>query len=300
MSLQTHLVEIGPDQLARDEWLDLAVENARAAVILGKDKLLSKQALYMTQQSIEAATKALARNTGMSHKDIRTWGHNNLNLFLFLLEQFVASTKSSTYVDNLLALSAGLNDYNSTEKLQRVIELTISPKDSQDLARDKKKAASEFFSSMLTTTPEDLLVLLNVLVTLDGILTANHVDALKERLTNAPYFVEVPHYDETFAEAVGHQIIEQCRTRVQNLKIKKFKLEMGTVAEQVILGWLEEAIAEHGKDQFRAELEAEGGKIVFTPQNFMEILVLPKPESTEGVGRVSVLKRQEGAPLNLG
>ena len=26
----------------------------------------------------------------------------------------------------------------------------------------------------------------------------------------------------------------------------------------------------------------------------------PKPESTEGVGRVSVLKRQEGAPLNLG
>ena len=25
-----------------------------------------------------------------------------------------------------------------------------------------------------------------------------------------------------------------------------------------------------------------------------------KPESTEGVGRVSVLKRQEGAPLNLG
>ena len=26
----------------------------------------------------------------------------------------------------------------------------------------------------------------------------------------------------------------------------------------------------------------------------------PKPESTEGVGRVSVLKRQEGTPLNLG
>ena len=29
-------------------------------------------------------------------------------------------------------------------------------------------------------------------------------------------------------------------------------------------------------------------------------LSIAKPESTEGVGRVSVLKRQEGAPLNLG
>ena len=27
---------------------------------------------------------------------------------------------------------------------------------------------------------------------------------------------------------------------------------------------------------------------------------LPKPESTEGGRRVSVLKRQEGAPVNLG
>ena len=31
-----------------------------------------------------------------------------------------------------------------------------------------------------------------------------------------------------------------------------------------------------------------------------ELRVFAKPESTEGVGRVSVLKRQEGAPLNLG
>ena len=32
----------------------------------------------------------------------------------------------------------------------------------------------------------------------------------------------------------------------------------------------------------------------------MEAPVGPKPESTEGGGWVSVLKRQEGAPLNLG
>ena len=31
-----------------------------------------------------------------------------------------------------------------------------------------------------------------------------------------------------------------------------------------------------------------------------DVLMGGKPESTEGVGRVSVLKRQEGAPLNLG
>ena len=34
--------------------------------------------------------------------------------------------------------------------------------------------------------------------------------------------------------------------------------------------------------------------------NFLRRLCLPKPESTEGGRRVSVLKRQEGAPVLLG
>ena len=36
------------------------------------------------------------------------------------------------------------------------------------------------------------------------------------------------------------------------------------------------------------------------PTESFKIWSVVKPESTEGVGRVSVLKRQEGAPLNLG
>ena len=48
------------------------------------------------------------------------------------------------------------------------------------------------------------------------------------------------------------------------------------------------------------EIILEVEAILNNPDATKADLKLAKPESTEGVGRVSVLKRQEGAPLNLG
>ena len=98
------------------------------AVDLAKKPRFRKQALYHTQQSMEDATKGIARAAGISHDDLREHSHNYPYLFFLLLDTIITDSDGIQYSNELLSpYYANQEEYDAKTRLGNMINLTSSP-----------------------------------------------------------------------------------------------------------------------------------------------------------------------------
>ena len=148
-------------QEAVTQWIEVARTNAEAASrLLGKNPLRT-HALYWIQQSMEAATKALARSKGKSHEEV--YGHNLLELLLSTLQKTIEDSDGTEYANYMISqhyYKAG--EYDVADHLQRALSLASSPNKTEQQNQEQKQIASKLYESALTASPEEVEILLNL------------------------------------------------------------------------------------------------------------------------------------------
>ena len=216
------------------EWLKLASENARAAVLLAEAGGLERQALYMAQQSMETAAKGLARRVGMSYEDIKVERHNLLHLYAKTLDLVVSGTDTASRLDKLLSrLSVQGEAYNTLDKLQHMLALTASPIDE----KHRETIAREFFAEMMTASPEVVKTLLTVLEkTYDIVDTAISNSTLIENLVTKPLVLRAPRSGRKVARHMASQILKQVDNR------QRMKRDVSLLLQDVVPRMMAEVI----------------------------------------------------------
>ena len=125
------------------EWFELAWENAECAVLLSKRARLRKQALYMTQQSMEAATKGIATAVGIPRREITKRGHNNLNIFLLFMERVLAAMPDVDRINDVLSSHSTNNEpYDAAAKISNILNLTSDPRNRRKLSKSQKDSTT--------------------------------------------------------------------------------------------------------------------------------------------------------------
>ena len=239
------------------EWFELAVGNAKSAVLLGKKSDLLLQALYMTQQSMEATTKGLARIVGEPHRELRTWRHNNLRLFVWIVNQIVTLSESESYISVVLSsYNSDHRYYRTVQQLQNMLELTASPRESQKMSEAKSVAAREFFTSMLQMPPGGVRFMLDLLSKLDNTIKSMYDShPFLGQLKDAPFALNMPSTNENFSESCVRQILAQCQERGSNLNRDQVAL-VHKLGPQIV----KSSLYGIGLDQIRSDLEANNGQ----------------------------------------
>ena len=249
MRISAQLGDLESRHKSIGEWVDLAVDNADAALLLAKKDALRTQALYMVQQSMEAATKALARSAGMSHKEI--WGHNNLELFMLYHQKLIIDSGSEVYINHMI--STYLRDaegYDVMQHLQNMLLLLPSPS-----KRRRKKAGNRLFESALTTSQTEVKSLLDLLEELGrAIREAPVLDTLKNQLTNTQFSLNVSESTSDPARSVIDQILVQTLGTIPDKQQHEF--------EQMLLVEAGRMIASEVSDHSGGNIAFSGDEIL--------------------------------------
>ncbi len=253
------------------EWLNLASSNAGAAILLAEEEGLERQALYMTQQTMEVATKGLARGAGISHNAVRETGHDNLYLLLLAVEEIIAATDALPFVDSLLSrFKINGKRYNTGKQLRKMITLSGKPQK----AGDQEREAREFFEEMLTMSPDNVGKLLGILESVDSIIDRILNDnALVQAVTSAPFILEFPSSNTHVVAIANSKLNAQVMRRLKNWKM--------TNAQRIYIQGLtykvlSSMVAAKGVDQFRAEVEAVGGRFYFPKERLVRLYDVSK------------------------
>ena len=215
--------------IAVGEWFDLASSNAKAAVVLSKRESLQRQSLYIAQQSMEAATKGLARARGIPHDQLRKWGHNNFNLFFWVIDEIVKTTESAQFIDSILSthdLQSAAADV--TTRLQDIFNLTASPKDTRRMKPEVQAKASALYESMLLLPPEAVKILTGVLKRTSKFRQHPNIVSLIAALTKSPFVLESPSASEDFVESLAQQVLSQCQSRGATRSLNEEQLNLLT------------------------------------------------------------------------
>lgn len=253
------------------DWLKLASRNAKAAVRLAQAEDLQTHALYMTQQTMEAATKGLARGAAKSHSDVREAGHENLNLLGLVVNDVLIATDAVSFVDSTLSrYKINGKPYNVREQLRRMITLSGKPQK----AGDQEQEARDFFEQLMTASPEDAKKLLEMLESTDNIIDKIlNDDVLVKAATGAPFTLKLPSSNDKLASVATTQLNTQVTRRVKNRNLTQ---------EQRIYIWkaafkvLSSIIITKGAEQFRKEIEDAGGKFYFPKENLVRLYDVSK------------------------
>ena len=235
------------------EWFDLASTNAAAAVLLSSHQSLRRQSLYMTQQSMETATKGLARARGVPHEQFRKWGHNNLNLFIWVVNEVVTTTGSAPFIDAILSTDrTQRNQADVVTRLQDMFNLTASPKDAMRMGSDIEGRARAFYESMLLLPPQAVILLTGILIRASKFREDPNIAGLVAALTKSPFVLESPSAGEDFVESLTQQVLSQCQSRGATKSLnEEQKNLLASLAPQVIRN----SIPTDGEQQFRLEIE---------------------------------------------
>ena len=190
------------------EWVCLAVWNADAASLLARKATLHPQALYMVQQSMEAATKALARSAGKSHNDI--YGHELLNLLFWTQQTVIQDMSAVEYANHMLATyHYKTENYDVIQHLQDVLSLTSPPSKRGQLDNKQKESADRLFESALTAPPKEVELLLDYLDRSEKLVRS--VSEHLKPLTNKRLSLDLSLSDRDPTNSLIQQIINQCR-----------------------------------------------------------------------------------------
>ena len=249
---------------AAGEWFELASKHARAAVLLAEAEGLETNALYMTQQSMEAGAKGIARGTGLTHREVR--GHNNLHLFIRVVHEAVKVPETATHIDNLLAKhSVKGESYSPVGQLHAVLKRTTPQRD----AGDQEKEAEEFFESMLTVPSKDVAIMLKLLKDLEGMVEA-FVNRWAPKVAGSPFVLKAPPSSKDLTTAISQQLVTQITHRLRSLsKTESF------LARKPIRQLVAAAIAAKGEEQFRSELAATGWRYSISRNEVAKSLDVP-------------------------
>ena len=248
--------QVESQALAREamgEWLDVASEHAEVSRLLARR--FPKHALYMTQQSMEAATKGLARGMGASHEEVRRWGHQNFNLFFWLVENMVR-LGASPHIDEILASHGVAHpEKDVLTRLQEMVLRTANPmrlEDSMD-----REVAREFYGSMLTIPPEPVVVLSDAFsrISKASRLTSAQRDIIRG-VTEKPLKLRVPSGSNDIIRSLATQVCSQVLERLEAAQLHTLD---STIVESLALKHMAQSFGAIGEENIRAELEKNLG-----------------------------------------
>ena len=207
--------EIAERQQRADAWIRLADKHIRAAKCQMRKSGQETLILYHLQQSMEMATKGLARATGIPHRKLKDdIGHNNLFLLIKIIEIVVDSFDGYEEINELLSnfYQEG-KDYDVTKHIHNVLSATASPK--QAKALDSEQYAKDIFTSALRLTPDEVSFLLS---SFDRIARAMVVPPkLLEgiiKLTADPVTIQIPEHGTNWIDDIASQASQQLLARI--------------------------------------------------------------------------------------
>ena len=251
------------------EWFDLAQCNAEAAVLLAEQPRLRCQSLYFTQQSMEAATKGLARNAGVPHDDFRTWSHNNLNLLLWCVDAVIESSGIANHIRKVFSTPPSNDEASDViMQLEAFLAKTADLSKVKKMGKQKENNAKNFFTYMITLPPEGVLTLLKLLTDVENNINQQRGASglFISMIAHSPFSVRtLPSNANVLTELVP-QILFQFQKRIPGEKMNNEQREL---ARKLISHMLECAIKEIGEVRFRAELKAMKWKIPLDHKQIM-------------------------------
>ena len=255
--------EILNRQKRAEEWISEAEKHIRVARLLLKKKKLQNIVLYHLQQSMEMATKGLARASGISHSELRKEiKHNNLFLFVKIVEIVVDSLDGYEQINEVLACfyQEGKN-YDSAKHIQDVLAATASPGNLQ--TSELKKYARKIFDSGMKMPPEEVKSLVD---SFDRAIRLMQVSSqaknLIRKLLATPIYLQTPAPEVNWMDDIINQVHQQLVGRVG---------ASPNPAAVALVKDLARNIAT--REEITAELKANNGKFCFDGDQFVKVTI---------------------------
>ena len=246
--------EIGRRRERAGEWIVEADKHIRAAKHLVKKDGLQTLTLSHIQQSMENATKGLARASGVEHKRLKSEiGHNNLFLFGKITEIVIDSLEGYEHANEILAtLYPQDENYDTSKRIGDMLAATASPKQVESFGA--RQYAKDIFTSAMSMTPGEVKFLLD---SFDRAFRAmrvpNQAKDLIRKLTADPVSVESPKSGSDWTDEITSQVARQLVTRI------------GARIDPILIAVIQDLVRNpaHSEQEIAAELEATGGKYYF-------------------------------------
>ena len=185
----------------------------------------------MLGQSMEAATKGMARGAGVSHEEVTKQGHNYFESFLVLQDTMYRKIGIAREVIDELDRQRTLRKWpvGGISELRILLERCIAPSSRKwkEVTADERKNAREFFSSMLLLSPESVSLLMNTWRTLNNrcrSLFEGSEALLKEKL-GREIVLSKPAPREDFLESICDQVIIECETKLFGAQVDQAQRE---------------------------------------------------------------------------
>ena len=255
------LQEIAERRQRADEWIRLADLHIRAARHQMKKHGHETLVLYHLQQSMEKATKGLARAAGIPHQRLKgDIGHNNLFLLVKVIEIVVDSFDGYEDINALLSnfYKEG-QDYDVTKHIHNVLSATASPK--QARALQSEQYAKDIFTSALKMTPGEVDSLLSSFnrIRRAMVIPPNFVEGIV-KLTADPVKIRIPESGSNWIDDIAIQASQQLLARIGAQASPALMGIIQNIAQESVRG------SELDEEAMIAELEANGGNFYFDGQ----------------------------------
>lgn len=250
------------------EWFALASENAECAVLLSKNPRLRKQALYMTQQSMEAATKGLASAAGISYEEIRKHRHNNLHIFLLFMERVLAAMPDVDYINAVLSSHSDGNErYDAAARIMDIINLTSAPRNREGLSKCERESATRFYNSMQLASSHDVASMLKLLSTIRATLRLTpDVQCLIKHITNTTFVMDPDASYDDISKSIAGQVIDRRQSYKTSRPLNKAEVALVKTMCQHLMNL---TVDREGDKQLRLELKANNGEFTLPASSFV-------------------------------
>lgn len=253
------------------EWFEVASKNAQCAVILSKHPRLRKQTLYMTQQSMEAATKGLATVVGIPYRELLKHGHNNLHIFLLVFQKYLDAMPDVYRINDVLSSHSADNEpYDAAARILDIINLSSTPRDRDKLDKSQKQSATRFYESMKLASLHDVDSMLQPLSTLRVALTLTpNLMSLIKYMANKTFVMDPYASYGDISKSIAEQVI--CRYRSH--KTSRLLNEAEVALVKIICQHLMKRMVDgDGDEQFRLELKANNGEFTFPSSSLLSVV----------------------------
>ena len=253
--------EIAGRQQRAEEWIVEADKHIRTAKYLLKKDKIRNLTLPHVQQSMEMATKGLARASGVPHRELRTEiGHNNLFLFTKIIEIVIDSMEGYKQINDVLGCfyQEGRN-YDVARHIQDVLAATASPRQAKD--EDAKQYAGEIFDSGKKMTPDEVKFMLDSFDRITGVMKVpSPVQGLIREITSEPVNVRRPASGSNWMDEIVVQATQQLSSRI------------GAQADPAAVGLLQDIARSipTSEEEMTAELEENNGRFYFDGDQLIE------------------------------
>ena len=228
--------------------------------------------MYFAQQSMEDATKALATLEGFDHRELIKFSHNNLSLFIYVIDHLVNEGQFAKYIDILLSDPKSDKQLGVFEQIRFWKTISSHPKDIDDI--DEKRAAENFCNEMLLASPMEVITLLSTLPKLtmpsDISETGKELSSLIDLATEDPFLITEPAPENDFSADLTQQIMNQLKLRLSSKQLNREKKEaLDSLSRRLV----ENDVAHYGEDALR-EIIVDNEKYGFVVDDNMKQTLL--------------------------